>query len=87
LAVAVARKSPGIPWYLDGVNLPNPTPLIPNQTDPLLNNLPLRIGDSYPSGTSFDGSLDELRTFNRALTAAEVQAIFNAGSSGQHAVG
>ena len=31
----------------------------------------------------FDGLLDEVQIFGRALTASEIQAIFNAGSAGQ----
>jgi hypothetical protein len=51
----------------------------------------LRLGNAYgpdsgadalqPSG--FDGSIDELSIYSRALTAAEIQAIYNAGSAGK----
>ena len=34
-------------------------------------------------GDSFGGLVDEVEVFNRALTATEVQAIFNAGSAGK----
>src|SRR4029078_9953846 len=38
--------------------------------------------DSY-IGRRFDGLIDELEIFNRALTAAEIQAIFSVGAAGQ----
>ena len=31
---------------------------------------------------NFNGTLDEVGVYNRALTSSEVQAIFNAGSAG-----
>jgi len=87
LAVTVSRKSPGILWYLDGVNLPNSTPLIPSETGSLLNAEAMRIGafnaSSFDGKSNFDGSLDELQIFNRALTATEVANIYNAGPNGQ----
>ncbi|MFO0698123.1 MAG: choice-of-anchor C family protein [Nitrospira sp.] len=36
-----------------------------------------------PQGEFFNGLIDEVEVYNRALTAAEIQAIFNAGSSGK----
>jgi hypothetical protein len=48
--------------------------------------IPLRIGAqdaSLGSGEFFNGGLDELEIFNRALSATEVQALFNAGSAGK----
>ena len=40
----------------------------------------LRIGgrELYPGGANFDGSIDEVGIQNRALTLAEVQALYNA---------
>jgi hypothetical protein len=34
-------------------------------------------------GEFFNGGLDELEIFNRALNATEVQSLFNAGSAGK----
>jgi hypothetical protein len=43
----------------------------------------LRIGaDSY-LGAWFKGDIDELEIFNRELTPAEVQGIYNAGAAGK----
>lgn len=57
-----------------------------SSSSPLLdNNEPLRIGFSDPGGFqhNFHGIIDEVEVFNRALSAAEIQAIFNAGSMGK----
>ncbi len=43
----------------------------------------LKIGGSGDCGGTFQGQLDEVQIFNRALSQAEVQAIFDAGSAGQ----
>jgi hypothetical protein len=37
------------------------------------------IGALFPSGDVFNGSLDDVRIYNRALSAAEIQAMFNGG--------
>lgn len=46
---------------------------------------PFRIGSTNHAGRArfFDGLIDELELFDRALTQAEVQAIFNARSAGK----
>lgn len=50
----------------------------------LANNAPFLIGGhSFNSGLVFDGNIDELELYNRALTPAEVLKIFGAGSSGK----
>ena len=49
------------------------------------NTGPLEIGKWYNENlytTIFTGAMDELQLFNRALTSAEVQSIYNAGSAG-----
>jgi glucose/arabinose dehydrogenase/fibronectin type 3 domain-containing protein len=38
------------------------------------SNLPLRVGGNQPWGEYFSGRIDEVRIYNRALTAAEIQA-------------
>jgi hypothetical protein len=42
-----------------------------------------QIGADPPFGNNFDGTIDELTIYNRALTLAEVQSIFNAGTIGK----
>ena len=48
-----------------------------------VSNVPFRIGFSDPGFPyHFNGLIDEVELFNRALSAQEIQAIFNAGSLG-----
>ena len=53
----------------------------------LFNTLPLRIAAmkdiGFGSDDRFEGLVDEVEIFNRALSAAEVRAIFEAGSAGK----
>ena len=46
---------------------------------------PVRIGGGAPAGAPlhFQGLIDEVSIYDRALTAVEIQAIFNAGSAGK----
>ncbi len=82
VAIAVQRCRPAAGnIYVDN----NP----PFTFQPLLaslsNSASLLIGKRQPAFTDnfFAGALDELELFKRALTAAEVQALFNAGSVGK----
>ncbi|HWQ33398.1 MAG TPA: FG-GAP-like repeat-containing protein [Blastocatellia bacterium] len=47
------------------------------------NTLPLRIGANQSGGELFQGLIDEPGIYNRALTASEIQAVFNASSAGK----
>ncbi|MBI3597607.1 MAG: PxKF domain-containing protein [Nitrospirae bacterium] len=47
------------------------------------NNLPLRIGIDQYGGSLYNGLIDEVGIYNRALDASEIQAIYNAGSAGK----
>lgn len=38
------------------------------------NTNPLRIGGNVPYGQFFEGSIDEVRLYNRALSAGEIQS-------------
>jgi hypothetical protein len=44
---------------------------------------PIVIGRNVVNGTGFSGQIDEIGLYNRALSAAEIQAIYNAGTSGK----
>lgn len=46
-----------------------------SNTTPFNNN---RIGNDSDTGEEFDGRIDDIRVYNRALTAAEVTALYNA---------
>jgi len=40
------------------------------------------IGQSVSSNWPFNGQIDEVQVYNTALTTAQVQGIYNAGSTG-----
>jgi len=86
VAASVRRNSStGGRLYVDGwlVLVFNPT--IRNQS--LDNTAALWIASSHPNSggvqTFFSGDIDEVEIFKRAITAAEVQAIYNADSLGK----
>ncbi len=43
----------------------------------------LRPSGSGPLGARYNGAMDEVEIFNRALSSSEIQAIYNAGSAGK----
>lgn len=49
------------------------------------NDIPVRIGMRIDAAvtTFFNGLIDEVEIFNRALSASEIQSIFNAGNAGK----
>ena len=49
------------------------------------HNKPIRIGICYEQAYyhPFDGMIDELSLYNQALTAQDIQSIYNAGSAGK----
>lgn len=50
---------------------------------PTSSTVSLLIGGSVPGPWNFNGQIDELSLYNRALSASEIQAIYNAGSAGK----
>lgn len=84
VAVSVDRDNPtGGRFYVDGslVYTFNPT----NRQGLLNNNSDLRIGRSIGGGSDhyFDGTIDEVEIFKRALSATEMQNLYNAGPAGK----
>jgi Concanavalin A-like lectin/glucanases superfamily len=87
IAVSVTRTMPnGIRWYHNG------EALLGQQIDPtdregsLANDSVLRIGANTvdePFDNHFNGDMDELQIFNRALSGQEIRGLYNAGASGQ----
>ena len=79
--------------YVDGtldVSMPA-TGLIPQNSDPLAIGANVQAyvppcGCNEP-GYFFNGLIDEVSIYNRALTAQEIQAIYNAGISGKCPLG
>lgn len=81
VAVSVARCFGAASLYVDGnVVLTFPQPMVN-----INNTGKLQIGRRDPAfGASyFNGCLDELEIFKRALSAAEIQSIYAAGSGGK----
>lgn len=83
IGVTIQRTTPRvILFYVDGVV--SPTKFYPSATLGTLDNTAaLRIGRHLdPSYGYFDGLLDELQLHRRTLTAAQISAIYKAGSAG-----
>jgi uncharacterized protein (TIGR03437 family) len=81
VAVTIARSSTtGGTIYVDGVAtlVFDPT----NKPGSWSSPVPLTIGGPYV-GSSFNGAIDEVEVFNRALSATEVGQIYAAGSFGK----
>jgi hypothetical protein len=70
--------------YVDGI-LQSQTTAIPTNTE---NDLSMAIGRVKPGSLTpinyaFNGLIDELEVFSRALSQTEIQAIYNAGAAGK----
>jgi hypothetical protein len=76
--VAIVRQGTTLVLYLDGA-------VAGSSSGPGVTNItgatPFVLGSS-PCASSYTGALDELQIFNRALSLAEVESIYNAGSAG-----
>jgi hypothetical protein len=86
--VAVTKSGTTVKFYVDGVEEVAP-PYVPVFEFTTNAAIGARGDISFPTGLQFNvflGAIDELAIYNRVLTAAEVQAIFNAGSAGKCAV-
>ncbi len=81
---ATVKRTSAIRWYFDGASHGS---TVPAHTGPLENDGIMRIGANGPGNpggsTPFQGLMDELSIYNRVLTAAEIQGIYQAGSSGK----
>jgi hypothetical protein len=80
VAAVIDRDTNTAKCYVNGV-LQN-TITIPI-TDSTTNSDPLFIGHSNEYNNYYYGLIDEVELFNRALTASEIQDIYNAGSAGK----
>jgi hypothetical protein len=87
VAVTVDRdKYYGGKLYVDGKEIHTFRPF--SRLHSLDNDADLWIGRHHPNDAAsyenyFDGEIDEVEIFKRALSLAEVQAIYNAGSNGK----
>ena len=77
--VAVVFSQPNVKFYIDGVE----TIKTLNYT-PGTGNGSLRIGTMTPYGSWFNGLIDEVRIYNRALSAEEVRYHYNRGGPIAH---
>ncbi len=75
--LAVTRSNNTYTFYIDG----NPSTVTDTNTVPNASAA-LTFGQAE-GGNFFDGRLDEIEIFHRALSTAEIQAIVNAGSFGK----
>jgi len=65
-------KGGAVKFYLDGVPAGN----VPQSANfPVLNDEPVRIGGRKDGYSFFNGQLDEVRLYNRALTDAEIRQV------------
>ena len=72
--------------YVNGVNASDGGSVPAEVTSVFVNTAPLRIGAGDLGSNArdfFNGRIDEVELFDRALTAAEINAIFGSGSSGK----
>ncbi|MEI6786279.1 MAG: LamG-like jellyroll fold domain-containing protein, partial [Verrucomicrobiota bacterium] len=76
--VAVAKAGTRVVYYVDGVAYSAAA-----YTTRFAFTTTVAIGMMGDARYAFWGSIDELAVYNRALAAAEIQAIYNAGSSGK----
>ncbi len=74
--VAIANRTTNIASiYVDGVVVQNIADLSP-LTGSLANAQPLLIGSDSSGSTNFTESIDDVRVYNRALSASEIQALY-----------
>jgi hypothetical protein len=80
--LAGVRFGSTIALYVDGVSVANTTTPITGTISPVA---PLVLGQVSPAynGEFFSGLIDEVEIFDRALSASEIQAVFNADSAGK----
>ena len=78
--VAVTRKNNGadttVTFYIDGVSSGATTV---NTNNYGTATLPIRLGKESSGLSSFDGVLDDIRFYGRALTGAEIAQLYNLG--------
>ena len=71
--VSVSSTDEGVYVYMDG----NLFEIFGNYNC-YWNEPTINIGASYSQGIFYSGKMDNIRTYNRALTAQEVQTLYNA---------
>jgi hypothetical protein len=80
--VAATNVGTSFNLYLDGVNVASGTMAVATPTGSTLW-MGRDTWSSYGDQRRLNGMVDEVSVYNRALSAAEIQAIYNAGSDGK----
>jgi choice-of-anchor C domain-containing protein len=84
--VAFVRRGTTLAFYIDGV-LDVATNILSGTVSRINNTADLTVGRSVCTGidgtSPFNGQMDEISIYNRALTESEIQAIYTAGSAGK----
>jgi hypothetical protein len=70
-----------IQTYIDGA--PKATNALSGKLTGTFDNSPVTIAADNPTGDWFNGLIDEVTIYPRALSASQIQAIYNAGASGK----
>lgn len=78
--VAVVKNGNQVVFYVDGVA---DTPIVYNTAFGFTTNAAIGARGDSNSLNAFFGAIDELAIYNRSLSAAEIQSIFNSGTSGK----
>jgi len=80
VGVVYTRAANGV-IYVDGVPATGGSGSITSQSGFVANSLPLRFGleDQTNQAFHWNGAIDQVRIYNRALSAQEVSDIYNAG--------
>jgi hypothetical protein len=77
--IAITVKSGDISIYVNGVQTASSGATF----NTITSTSNLRIGSGYQGARFFHGQIDEVEIFSRALSATEVQQIYNAGLAGK----
>jgi prepilin-type N-terminal cleavage/methylation domain-containing protein len=75
--VLVVNVGQNVTFYLNGTN--EGTQSISTMTGSISNSQPITIGKDASGVASFPGLIDDGRLYNRALSAVEINAMYNAG--------
>jgi hypothetical protein len=81
--VAVTKLGTAVVFYLDGVAYPAPSYDSGGFTFTAPGYIGAWLNPSMQVDNSFYGMIDEIAVYNRALAAAEIQAIYDASSAGK----
>ncbi|MEP6699273.1 MAG: LamG-like jellyroll fold domain-containing protein [Verrucomicrobiota bacterium] len=78
-----SSSAAGMKLYVDGAEETEVVQEDTLGTHSIANTAPFTIGSRENGAGAFNGDMDEVEVFNRALVSTEVAAIFNAGSAGK----